>query len=109
MNVNVISTTDNKLLERKEVVAEVAFDGPTPKRAEIKQAIGGKIGANPEAMVLRDVSSSFGTKTIKVVAHLYATKDKLMATEPEHIKVREGLMEKKKKVKAPAVKKQAKK
>ncbi len=107
MNVNLIATTENKLLERKEVEADVSFDGATPKRAELKAAVCQKIGANPELVVLRKVSSSFGRRSVRVLAHAYAAKEKLMATEPTHIKVREGLMPKpeKKKKAAPAPKK----
>jgi small subunit ribosomal protein S24e len=106
MNVNLIATTENKLLERKEVEAEISFDGATPKRAQLKEAVCQKIGANPELVVLRRVSSSFGRRMVKVVAHAYTAKDKLMGTEPVHVKVREGLMSKPEKKKAaPAAKK----
>lgn len=105
MNVNILTTTDNKLLERKEVEAEVSFDAATPKRAELKTAISHKIGANPELVVIRSVSSMFGRKAVKVVAHAYSQKEILLGTEPVHIKVREGLMAKpEKKKKAPAAK-----
>jgi small subunit ribosomal protein S24e len=107
MNVDIVSTIDNKLLERREIRAEVSFDAATPKRAELKQAICGKVGANPELMVLREVSSKFGRKSVSVTAHLYPSKEVLMVTEPNHIKVREGLMakpEKKKRAAAPAKK-----
>ncbi|MFN7990913.1 MAG: hypothetical protein U0R44_02015 [Candidatus Micrarchaeia archaeon] len=108
MNVNLISNTENKMLERKEIQAEVSFDGATPKRAELKEAVSHKVGANPELVVLRKVSSSFGRKSVKVLAHAYSKKEALMSTEPVYIKVREGLMakpEKKKKAAAPARKK----
>jgi len=108
MNVEVIVTKENPLFGRKEVEAKVSFDGATPKRAELKQAIGGKIAANPDLMVLRSVSSAFGTKSVKIVAHVYSSKEAIMGTEPDYIKVREGLMqkeEKKKKAAAPAKKK----
>jgi len=101
MNVNVISTTDNKLLDRKEVVAEVSFDAATPKRTQLKEAVGHKIGANPDLMVLRKVVSSFGSHKVTVTVHTYPSKEILMVTEPIYIKVREALMpkpEKKKKV-----------
>jgi len=97
MNANIISSHENGLFERKEVEAEVFFDGSTPKRADIKSTIGGKIGANPELMVLYKVMSKFGSKSIRVLARIYHNKEKLMATEPTYLKVREGLMEKPKK------------
>lgn len=102
MNVNILSTNDNKLLERKEVEAEVAFDAATPKRAELKSAISQKIGADPDLVVIRSVSSVFGRKTVRVLAHAYSKKEALMGTEPVHIKVREGMMAKPEKKKAPA-------
>lgn len=108
MNVNLISNTENKLLERKEIQAEVSFDGATPKRAELKEAVSHKVGANPELVVLRKVSSNFGRKTVLIIAHAYSKKDSLMSIEPVYVKVREGLMpkpEKKKKAAAPARKK----
>ncbi len=108
MNVSLISNVENKLLERKEIQAEVTFDGATPKRAQLKEAVSHKVGANPELVVLRKVASNFGRKTVTVTAHAYATKESLMGTEPVFVKVREGLMpkpEKKKKAAAPAKKK----
>lgn len=108
MNVSIISNNDNKLLDRKEVEAEISFDGATPKRIQLKEAVGQKIGANPELMALRNVTSNFGRHTVKVKVHAYSSKEALIATEPVHIKVREGLMpkpEKKKKVKATPAKK----
>ena len=109
MNINIVSTNENKLFDRKEVRAEVAFDGPTPKRAELKQAIGGKIGSNPELMVLRRVESNFGKKAVGVLVHVYATKELILKNEPRYISVREGLAEKKAKAKkaAPAPKRKS--
>lgn len=109
MNVNIISTNENKLLDRKEIEAEVSFDAATPKRGQLKEAVGHKIGANPELMVLRKVVSSFGRHTVTVTAYAYPSKELLMATEPTYVKVREGMMQKpeKKKKAAPAPKKKA--
>lgn len=105
MNVTVVKSHENGLLGRKEVDAEIGYEGATPKRAEIKTALGGKIGANPEFMVLYKVASKFGSRSVKISAHIYHTKEALLKTEPTYIKVREGLMEKPKKEKKVAAKK----
>jgi ribosomal protein S24E len=108
MNVNLISTTENKLLERKEIVAEVSFDGATPKRTELKAAVCQKVAANPDMAVIRMVESAYGRKAVRVTLHAYSAKEKLMEMEPIHIKVREGVMakpEKKKKAAPPPKKK----
>ncbi len=99
MNVDIKTTNDNKLFERKEVTAEVTFDTATPKRGDIKQSICGKLGADPDTVVLRRVSSMFGLRTVKVFVHIYSNKAKLMKTEPKHIKIREGFMQKQEKKK----------
>ncbi len=109
MNVNLLSTTENKLLDRKEVQAEISFDGATPKRGELKSAVCQKIGANPDLAVLRKVESAFGRKAVRVMMHAYSTKEALMGTEPVHVKVREGLMQKPEKKKAAPAPKKAKK
>jgi small subunit ribosomal protein S24e len=102
MNVDILSSKDNPLLSRKEIEATVTFDAATPKRTDLKQAIGGKIAANPDLMVVRRVSASFGTRSVKVLAYVYSSKESLMGIEPKHIKIREGLMQKEEKKKAPA-------
>jgi len=109
MNVNILSTTENKLLDRREIEAEVTFEGATPKRAELKQAIGGKVGLNPELMVLSQVTSTFGKRLVRVRVHAYPDKEKLMSVEAYHLKVREGLAQKKEKKKVVAAPKARKK
>jgi len=102
MNVEILSSKENQLLGRKEVEATVMFDSATPKRAELKQAIGGKIAANPDLMVIRKVTSHFGARSVKVLSYVYPSKEVLMSVEPKHVKIREGLMQKEEKKKAPA-------
>lgn len=94
MNVNVVSNTENKLLDRKEIDAEINFDGATPKREELKAAVCQKIALSPDLTVLRKVENSFGTKSVRVTAYSYTTKEALEATEAEYVKNREGMKKK---------------
>jgi small subunit ribosomal protein S24e len=94
MNVNVISKTDNAVLERKEIQAEVSFDGPTPSREDIRKAICAKVGSNPDLTVLREVNNSFGKQSVNVVAHAYSDKEKMTRTEPEYVVKRDKVVEK---------------
>jgi small subunit ribosomal protein S24e len=96
MEVKIESTNENKLLERKEIDAYVNFDGATPPRSEIKSAICGKVGANPDLVVLRSVESEFGRKRVKVCAHVYEDAAVLERNEPEHIRKRDGMSQEKK-------------
>ena len=107
MEVEVISSADNKLFDRKEVKAVVRFDGATPNRNDIRQAVATKLGLNPDMTVLNSVENAFGEKEIKVVAHSYNKMEKLMEVEPEYIRKRDGVgieKEKPKEGEAPAEK-----
>lgn len=110
MDIEIVSKNDNKLLERQEISATIRFEGKTPGRKEIRSEIGGKLGANPDVIVLRTVSSEFGIKRIRVVAHAYQTAELMKKREPNYVLVRDGFAEKKPKKKkaapAPAKKKE---
>jgi small subunit ribosomal protein S24e len=92
MEVKIDSTTENKLLDRKEIEATVQFTGATPPRKEIKSTICGKVGVNPDFVVLRSVESSFGLRRLKVFAHAYASPEALRKNEPRYILKREGMI-----------------
>ncbi len=95
MNVDIKSTVENKLLDRKEVEAEVSYTGATPGRDDLRQAICGKIGANPELVVLREIRTGHGRQSALVVAHAYSSKESLEKVEPEHMRKRYAPAEKK--------------
>ncbi|MBU0590649.1 hypothetical protein KKF81_02645 [Candidatus Micrarchaeota archaeon] len=109
MNVEITSKTDNKLLERKEITAEISFSAATPNRAELRDAISKKLGLDSGLVVMREVKNSFGKKVVRVIAHAYSDKKTLMAVEPSHIQKRDGIVEAKKeepKKEEPAAKKE---
>lgn len=112
LDIEILSKIDNKLLDRIEVKAVIGFSAQTPNRKEIRTEISGKMAANPDNVVLREVLNEFGTKRIKVSAHVYNDPDTLKKNEPYYILVRDGLAEKKerkkKEKKASTAKKESK-
>ncbi|MEK6979074.1 MAG: hypothetical protein AABW86_02540 [Candidatus Micrarchaeota archaeon] len=111
MKVEITDTTENKLYERKEIKADVSFVGSTPKKAEIKAELAGKVGANPEVCVIRKIKNEFGKQEVAVLMHSYDNAETMKKNEPNFVLVREGLAPKKEKKKkekktaAPAKKK----
>lgn len=91
MEVEVISSEDNKMLDRKEVNAVVQFEGATPSRKEIREAVSTKLGLNPDLTILNSVVNEFGVRKIRVMAHSYKNIKKLMEVEPEYLRKREGI------------------
>ena len=108
IDVEIVSKQENKLLDRQEVRARIGFTKQTPNRKDIRSAIGGKIAANPDSMILREVTNEFGAKQIKVLAHVYADIELLKKNEPYHFLVRDGLAQKKEKKTATKAKKEPK-
>ena len=116
MEVKIESTTENKLLDRKEIEVFVYFAGATPNRKEIKTTICGKIGADPDLVVLRTVKNEFGLRRLQVSCHAYPNAEALRKNEPRFLLKREGMMseeeikkEAEKKAKAKAGKKSTEK
>jgi small subunit ribosomal protein S24e len=108
MEIKIDSTKENKLLDRKEIEASVHFDGATPPRSEIKSGICGKIGANPDLVVLREVKNEFGIKRVRVSVHVYEDAELMKNTEPEYIIKREGFAQEKTEAKAEEAKEESK-
>ncbi|MBI5051548.1 hypothetical protein HZC08_02200 [Candidatus Micrarchaeota archaeon] len=109
MTVEIKSNQSNPLLHRKEINADISFTGTTPKRAEMKTEVAGKLGVDPGLCVIRGIRTKFGEKKASISIHSYEKMEKLKATEPNYILVREGLAEKKKKEKKVAAAKAKKK
>ncbi len=94
MEVKITQTRDSPLLGRKEVEAEVHFTGATPTRKDIKETICGKIGANRDLAVLREVHNEYGMRRVTVLLHIYENEEKLRSIEPAHMVKKEGLEKK---------------
>lgn len=88
MEIEIKSTNDNKLLGRKEIEAKVSFDGPTPKRNEVLEAVSKKVGMNPDFAVLRQIVNEYGIQRVAVVVHAYENKERMEKIEPEHLRSR---------------------
>jgi len=81
MGLNIISEYDNKLLERKDVVAEVDFSGPTPTKSDIAKMIGSKFGAEEKLVAVRSINNQYGEQKAKVNAFVYNSLDQLKKFE----------------------------
>lgn len=93
MNVNIISSIENNLLQRKEIKAEITFKGATPNRTDLRQALCGKVGANPDLVVLREIDTTYGKQSVTVLAHSYSSKEKLDEIEPVYVRKRYNMVQ----------------
>ncbi|MEM4348486.1 MAG: hypothetical protein QXN37_02860 [Candidatus Anstonellaceae archaeon] len=96
MEVTISHRRENRSLDRTELLCDVSFDKAVPSRKELREAIVASVGCDPSCLIIVSVKGRFGCHTAKVRAHIYKTKEALLATERHHLLVRDGLAEKKK-------------
>ena len=71
MEVNIINEFENPLLERKEIVAIVSFQGPTPKTEEVIDALSRKLKVKETHIEVEKILQLFGKTEAKVYAYIY--------------------------------------
>ena len=97
MQVNIKDKKENKSLGRQEIACEISFEKAKPSRKDLREAIAAATGIAPELMVIVSSKGGFGERSGIVLVHAYANKEAL-AVEKRYLLVRDGMMEKKKKV-----------
>ncbi len=95
MEIEILNKKENPLLGRTEVRFRVTHEGaPTPKREEVRQALGKALNAPKESVVLDQLDSEFGRGQSHGYAKVYANQDLIKKVERPHILVRNKLAEK---------------
>ncbi|MFH1055911.1 MAG: 30S ribosomal protein S24e [Candidatus Altiarchaeota archaeon] len=84
MEVEITQDRENKLLERREVKFKASFQGPTPKREDVRGKLIALLDSDRELTVLDSMASDYGSKAVKGYVKVYASK-KAMEVEPKYI------------------------
>lgn len=82
MEFNVLSQKENKLFNRKEIVATLN-SLVTPSRAEVVKALAHKFSASEDAIVIKNILGRFGTKEFTINAKVYSSREDLEKIEPK--------------------------
>ena len=77
MDLKLKSVKENKVFDRKEVVAEIRFSGSTPKRFEVLEALSKSLEVDPELIVIRNINTVYGGSRAIVDARVYFDKKTL--------------------------------
>ena len=93
MEVEILLKKDNNVIGRVEYTVLITFESATPNRSAIREAVKGKIGANPDLMVVKKVIPLAGRKAIKVCVNVYNDKETMERVEPIYVLKRNGLVE----------------
>ncbi len=84
MEIVVESRKENKLLEREEINCLIKYDGSTPARKKIKEALKNHLGMSGY-IVIHKVESFFGMKQAKVYAKIYPSEEVARRIEHQYI------------------------
>lgn len=97
MELKVIEKKQNSLLNRTEVDFVISHPNEqTPKREAVREMISKEMKSQKDCVVVDAMESHFGQGTTKGYAKVYASKEKAVETEREHILKRNNLFEEKK-------------
>ena len=80
----VIKENDNKLLNRKDVVAHFVHEGVTKSRAEIKSELAKKYKADEKLIIVREIKTHYGNRNFDVTAMIYNDEKSLKLIANNH-------------------------
>ena len=93
MKVTVGKKRENVLLGRTEYEMAIEYDGKTPTKSEMRDAIVQNLGCNPDTTILRRTDSTFGQRRVVARVNVYKNKEDMMRIEPDYSLVRNKFKE----------------
>ncbi len=84
MEIEVIQRKENKLFEREEIHFILRYDGATPPRSKVKEAIKNNLGLSG-FIVIEYIKPSFGSMEAKVYAKVYPSEKKARQYEADYV------------------------
>ena len=92
MDVSVQHKEEKPLLSRTDIKVRVAYEGATPKRADLKVSVAHTMKVPAENVIIRKITTEFGKQAAIVNASAYKDAKALEQFEPKHLKKRHGII-----------------
>lgn len=80
MEIEILDTKENKLLERKEIQFKINYDKETPKISDVREKLLSAVNSNKDLTVVENIGQKFGMKTALCYAKVYDS-EKAMKVE----------------------------
>lgn len=84
MDFKLVKEKDNPLLSRKRVTFEGAVDNSTPSRLSLRERVAKSLKTDSNKVIIRHIYTRFGSRNIRVIAHVYESEKDLNNTEDKH-------------------------
>ncbi|MBN1646164.1 hypothetical protein JW868_03955 [Candidatus Woesearchaeota archaeon] len=83
MELTLSEKVENAELKRTDIKAKVVFQGVTPMRWKVKEAIAKELKAKPELTIVKSIDTGFGHQSATVEASVYSDQKTMEAIEPK--------------------------
>lgn len=75
----------NEVLNRRELVFTLTFDGPTPSRKSIQEKLAAMMNKNENLLVLDSLKTRFGKMEVTGRARIYDDEESRKSTERDYL------------------------
>jgi len=96
MTLDILEKTEQHLLSRTDILAEVTFEGPVPSRKDLKIKLASKLNLKDELIVIRRINTAYGFRKAKIFASVYKDEKALKMLSSKYL-LKRGLPKEKKK------------
>lgn len=86
MKLDIKNRNKNPLLSREEINAEISFQNKTPSRKELLEQAHKTLNVKKELIIIKNITTTYGASTAKVLIYLYGSKEDLAKIEPEYVR-----------------------
>lgn len=83
MDLKIIEKKEQPMLSRIEVIGKLEFKGPTPSEADVKKQLSAELKVGEELIVIKKISTHFGSESADLFAYSYLNKEDLKKIEPK--------------------------
>jgi len=97
MDIEIHEKEAKPLLKRTDVKARIAFQGATPTKKLVVDAVAKAAGATHDLVIVRRINTQFGSQSAEVLACIYEDKKSLDALEQKATLRKHGLLAEEKK------------
>lgn len=85
MDFEITRDVRNEVLNRRELVFTLTFDGPTPSRKSIQEKLAAMLNKNENLLVLDSLKTRFGKMEVTGRARIYDDEESRKSTERDYL------------------------
>ena len=93
MEMRILEEKRNELLKRREFLVEIIFEGPIPKKEEVKELFVAQKNVKKELTIVKKILGKFGKQEAKAKIFVYDNQETMKAIESKYVLKRNKVIE----------------